>query len=328
MEEQEEDPMRNALLLAAAGIVCLPLLSVGPARAQPFTRTWVSGLGSDGNPCTRALPCRTFAGAIIKTTINGEINCVDAGDFGTPTELFIDKSVTIDCQDFAGSSISGGENGIFITVPPGNPNDPLRTVRLRGLRISGAGLMGSAGTRIGARGIQIHSALHVFLDDVLITQFTQQGILDQRTGSGNLYIRNTVVRDNGLTGIVVTPTSGSVDVVIDNAQSNRNNFGLSAGPNSRVVVNNSVFMGNAVQGIHADAGGRLNIERSVINGNTTGIGADAGSTVRLANTDVMFNGTGISGNTFSFTNNRIVDNGFAGTPPTAIGVASSETGQR
>jgi hypothetical protein len=154
------------------------------------------------------------------------------------------------------------------------------------------------------------------------------GILDIRNGSGNLYIRNTVVRDNGGTGIAVVPQSGTVDAVIDNAHVNRNNFGISAGLNSRVVVNKSVFMGNAVQGVHADNGGRLNIDRSVINGNVTGVGADAGATVRLANTDVMFNGTGVTGSTFSFTNNRISRNNNPGTPPTPIGVATSDTGQQ
>jgi hypothetical protein len=94
------------------------------------------------------------------------------------------------------------------------------------------------------------------------------------------------------------------------------------------VVNDSVFMGNAVQGVHADAGGLLTIDRSVINGNVTGVGADAGSTVRLSNTDIMFNGTGISGNTLSFTNNRIAGNGAAGTPPTPIGGVTSDTGQQ
>jgi hypothetical protein len=87
-------------------------------------------------------------------------------------------------------------------------------------------------------------------------------------------------------------------------------------------------MGNAVQGVHADGGGSLSVDRSVINGNTIGVGADAGSTVALGNTDVMFNGTGISGNTQSFTNNRIFRNGFAGTPPIPIGVATSDTGQQ
>jgi Right handed beta helix region len=201
-------------------------------------------------------------------------------------------------------------------------------VRLRGLRISGAGLDGSVGTRMGARGIVINSALHVFIDDVLITEVTLQGILDQRAGSGNLYIKNSTIQDTAGTGIAVVPMAGTVDVVIDNSHFNRNNFGISAGANSRVVVNNSVFMGNAVQGVHADSGGRLSIARSVISGNVTGVGADAGSTLGLGNTEIMFNGTGISGNTQSFTNNRIFGNGSAGTPPTPIGVATSDTGQQ
>jgi hypothetical protein len=94
------------------------------------------------------------------------------------------------------------------------------------------------------------------------------------------------------------------------------------------VVNNSVFMGNAAQGAHADTGGKLTIARSVINGNVTGVGADAGSTVALGNTEIMFNGTAISGTTLSFTNNRIFGNIAAGTPPTPIGVATSDTGQQ
>src|SRR5260221_14491959 len=33
------------------------------AQAQA-TRTWVSGVGDDANPCSRTAPCKTFAGAI------------------------------------------------------------------------------------------------------------------------------------------------------------------------------------------------------------------------------------------------------------------------
>jgi hypothetical protein len=316
--------MRSSLLLAAT-IVGLPMLSPDPAHAQN-QRSWVATFGNNSNPCTRGSPCVTFIGAIGKTNINGEINCVDAGDYGT---LPIVKSITIDCDQFGGIGADvAGLTAVFINVPSGNPNDPLRTVRLRGLRISGAGLSGSVGTRNGSTGIDIFSALHVFIEDVLTTQFINQGIRDRRNGSGNLYIRNTVVQDNGGTGIAVVPTAGTVDMVIDNSHVNRNNFGLSAGLNSRVMVNNSVFMGNAVQGIHADNGGSLSIDRSVISGNVTGVGADAGSIVELANTDIKFNGTGISGNTQSFTNNRISRNGAAGTPPTPIGVASSDTGQQ
>src|ERR1700744_491554 len=37
--------------------------SLTPASAQA-SRTWVSGVGDDVNPCSRTAPCKTFAGAI------------------------------------------------------------------------------------------------------------------------------------------------------------------------------------------------------------------------------------------------------------------------
>jgi len=61
--------------------------------AQAQSRTWVSGVGDDVNPCSRTAPCKTFAGAISKTGINGEINCLDPAGFGA---LTITKSITVD----------------------------------------------------------------------------------------------------------------------------------------------------------------------------------------------------------------------------------------
>jgi hypothetical protein len=61
------------------------------AQAQA-TRTWVSGVGDDANPCSRTAPCKTFAGAISKTAPCGEISVLDPGGFGAVT---ITKSITI-----------------------------------------------------------------------------------------------------------------------------------------------------------------------------------------------------------------------------------------
>src|ERR1043165_2011829 len=71
-----------------------------PAFAQA-TRTWVSGVGDDVNPCSRTAPCKTFAGAISKTATNGEISVLDPGGFGT---INITKSITIDGQGMIGST--------------------------------------------------------------------------------------------------------------------------------------------------------------------------------------------------------------------------------
>ena len=58
--------MRRIALLALAVGFLAPLLASAPAHAQA-TRTWVSGVGDDVNPCSRTAPCKTFAGAISKT---------------------------------------------------------------------------------------------------------------------------------------------------------------------------------------------------------------------------------------------------------------------
>lgn len=106
-----------------------------PAHAQA-TRTWVSGIGNDADPCSRTAPCKTFAGAIIKTATNGIINCLDPGGYGGVT---ITRSMTIDCHDILGSILVGDTPGIVINIPTGDPKDPLRTARLRNIDISGVG---------------------------------------------------------------------------------------------------------------------------------------------------------------------------------------------
>jgi hypothetical protein len=80
------------LSLVALGAMVTPLLYAAPAQAQA-TRTWVSGVGDDANPCSRTAPCKTFAGAISKTAPGGEIDALDPGGFGA---LTITKSITID----------------------------------------------------------------------------------------------------------------------------------------------------------------------------------------------------------------------------------------
>src|SRR5437899_12558902 len=97
--------MRASLLLALLGAVCLPMLSATSAQAQ--TRTWVSGVGDDLNPCSRTAPCKTFAGAISKTAAGGEIDCLDPGGFGAVT---ITKSITIDCGTVTGGILAAGTN--------------------------------------------------------------------------------------------------------------------------------------------------------------------------------------------------------------------------
>src|SRR5436305_8947631 len=115
----------NALAIA---IFTFAFASLAQAQA---TRTWVSGVGDDVNPCSRTAPCKTFAGAISKTAAGGEIDCLDPGGFGAVT---ITKSLLIDCDYTEGGVLGAGTNGINVndstTATPGTI-----VVYLRGLDI-------------------------------------------------------------------------------------------------------------------------------------------------------------------------------------------------
>ena len=137
---------RNTLLTLILGSAVSVMLSAAPASAQA-TRTFISGVGNDADPCSRTAPCRTFAGAIVKTFINGEINCLDPGGYGT---VNITKSITIDCTGTLGSDLSSGTTGIIVNIPV-SVNDPTRSVRLRGITINGTGASGAVGTRCSSK---------------------------------------------------------------------------------------------------------------------------------------------------------------------------------
>src|SRR5437660_7669542 len=114
--------------LRASLFVAITLAFSALAQAQA-TRTWVSGVGDDANPCSRTAPCKTFAGAISKTAVGGEIDALDPGGFGT---LTITKSITIDGTGTFASTVASGTIGFIINIPPGTA-DVARAVRLRGL---------------------------------------------------------------------------------------------------------------------------------------------------------------------------------------------------
>src|SRR6478736_9184720 len=118
----------RGLLAFLALAVPLALIAT-PAQAQA-TRTWVSGVGDDVNPCSRTAPCKTFAGAISKTAAGGEIDCLDSAGYGAVT---ITKGMTINCLGVIGSVLVSGTNGMVVQAGPSD------VVYLRGIEVHGLG---------------------------------------------------------------------------------------------------------------------------------------------------------------------------------------------
>jgi hypothetical protein len=313
--------MQNVKSFGAAIAVASALFAFSaPAHAQA-TRTWVSGVGNDADPCSRTAPCKTFAGAISKTAINGIINCIDSGAYGTVT---ITKSITIDCHDVFASILNasqpdqpGTTTGVIINVGT-DPKDPLRTVRLRNIDISGSGT--------GKDGISILAAAAVILEELEVTGNVKSGINDARTEAAGsvLTIKNTVVANNGGVGIAAAAQMNGV--VLDNVQSIRNNTGLSVAKTNTATINRSVFSSNTT-GVSVDSGGNMMLDASMVSLNGTGISASGGS-VGFADSDVAFNGTALSGNTTTFGNNRIFGNSGIGTAPSPAGASAPALGQQ
>src|ERR1041385_4239051 len=153
--------------LKAFAFLALTLAFATAAQAQA-TRTWVSGVGDDVNPCSRPAPCKTFAGAISKTAAGGEIDCLDPGGFGAVT---ITKSITIDGTWGAGfgSILASGTNGVNVNdSASGSPNTIV--VTLRKLSINGAG------TTLGLNGVNFTSGKAVNIEHSQIFNFSQAAV--------------------------------------------------------------------------------------------------------------------------------------------------------
>jgi hypothetical protein len=305
--------MRRITLLAIAAGFLTPLLATAPASAQA-TRTWVSGVGDDVNPCSRTAPCKTFAGAISKTATAGEINCLDPGGFGTVT---ITKSITLNCHEVFGSILASGVPGVTINATAAGSR-----VILRGLQINGV----QGGTAVaGTIGVRIIAATNVSIEDTVVTQFGQQGLADQRTaGNTQLFIRNSMFSFNLAAGISLAATALNF-TSLENVHSISNLNGVSAGTLNNVVVKRSVLSGNSADGAVVSAGGQIQIDDSVIS-NNAGHGVNALGTIKVSNTDFMSNAATFSGNVVTFGNNRVT--GALGSPATPAGSPTSDLGQQ
>lgn len=310
--------MRNfKIITALIGLAAFAGIGLGatPASAQA-TRTWVSGVGDDVNPCSRTAPCKTFAGAISKTAAGGEINCLDPGGFGAVTII---KSMTISCPYTEGGALAGG-NGIVVNLPAASD-----VVFLRGLDIFGVNPP-SNGVRFISQG-----TLHI--EDSVIRRFNAAnsfGVSFQPSGSGQLFIHNTTIANNGNGatggGILVQPTgAGSARVALSQVRV-RNNSGTGLSVNTTGIagfvafaVTNSEFVATSGSGIAVTSGGEINgivTNSDIAHNSASGIVSNgAGTTVRVGNSTFIGNafasGAGVSvvsGSIRSYGDNRVDGN--------------------
>jgi hypothetical protein len=250
--------MKSSVVLAFVSAIFLALLAM-PANAQA-TRTWVSGVGDDANPCSRTAPCKTFAGAISKTSGNpgapGEINCLDPGGFGA---LTITKSINIVCgQSGIGGVLVSGTPGMTVNV---GAND---RVILDGLDFEGLGA--------GTNGVNM-------------------------LGAGQLIIRNSSIRDFAGFGVNIAGTAATpvTRVIVQNSFITANaaggiNMQGSSGATNNAEVLNTFIDTNGPFGIQVSGTGTLVLSASTISGNNAGLIINSPATIVSYGNNVIRNG--------------------------------------
>jgi hypothetical protein len=285
-------------------VFCFTLALASAAQAQ--SRTFVSANGDDINPCSRTAPCKTFSGAISKTTEGGEIDALDPGGFGT---LTITKAITVDGGTGSGwgSVLASGLAGMTINISAisgTHPNDAV--VILRNLTFDGISQTSSSA---GTNGINYVRGHRVIVENCQFENFSTSGINMALASSGNMWVKDCVF-DNVATGIKVSTTSGFAVANVDNCSFAGMADGINTTTNAFVTIRNSSFAGltGASNGAARAAGTcTLNILNSLFSNNTIGANV-AGGTIRLSNNDFFNNTTAISGTAESANNNRFRGN--------------------
>jgi len=276
---------RMLLLLGAIAGVFLTAL---PAQAQ---RVFVSGSGSDSNPCTFAAPCRSFQQAFntvtAVTTSGGEIDVLDPAGYGP---LTITHGISIQAHGFGGITQTGGLN-YAITINAGTSD----VVTLNGLLLDG--------DNSGGAGIDLNTAGSLQVLNCVIRHFASFGIFFNPSSSTNLLVSNTVTSDNGETGILIEPMNGAgtTPVTLKRITANNNSFGIAIA-GGKAMIAKSVMSNNGV-GLQSDSGVTW-VASSTISGNGTGVNFAGGTVDSYGNNAIDGNSADISNGTLSSANTQ------------------------
>jgi hypothetical protein len=292
-----------AIALTLAG----PLFSLMPmdtAQAQA-TRTWVSGVGDDVNPCSRTAPCKTFAGAISKTAAGGEISVLDPGGYGAVT---ITKSMTINgTGTLASISSALTPNAVIV-------NGAGIKVVLRNISINGAGT--------GTNGVRFIQGSELTIDRCEIHGLVGNAVDMALSGSGNLFVKDTYISQVAR-GISVQTTAGFAVAAVSNTHIFKaGTAALQTQSNSTFIEANRMTLSlNNIAAHTAIGNGTIGVYDSLVSSNTVGFSAGAaGSTVRIAHNLILDNSTGFAiagGATIASGGNNTSAGNFGATVPNA-----------
>jgi hypothetical protein len=248
----------------------------GTAYAQA-TRTWVSGVGADDNPCSRTAPCKTFAGAISKTAAGGEISVLDPGGYGAVT---ITKAITINGSGTHASILNAGTNGVIVNA------GPLDVVTLRNISIQGSG-EADGSPLPGTNGIKFLNGAALHLEHV--------DIRAQNGASPNGY------------GVWINPTlAGNFQIFMDHvtiADCGRDTTGggiylqpMNPATATLRITNSQIANNQGFAGLRVDSGGFASLRSSSITGSSQhgAVVVSSANPADLAVGDSMISGNGVS----------------------------------
>ena len=268
---------RFALNILAVAVFSLAISSVAQAQA---TRTWVSGVGDDANPCSRTAPCKTFAGAISKTATCGEISVLDPGGFGAVT---ITKAITINGDGTLAGILAAGTNGIIVNAAATSD------VIIRGISIDGA--------CTGLDGIRFLAGRHLRIENCTIYNFSDDGIdvvYNLTGGVGQLTIENTSISNVGDVAVRVAVTTGAITAQLDNVRINRASIGFDVLAGSATIANSAISHVTN-QAVVAENPAIVNASFCTLTNNGTGISAfNSGATIRFNNCNIFNNNVGVN----------------------------------
>ena len=291
------------------GVVFLHQGALGAApkpapSPTPQLRTYVSGLGSDANPCTVGSPCQTFQRALAMTVAGGAVFVRDSANYGPAT---ITKAVTITSEGAMAGVLASSGVGITINA---NPAD---VVTLRGLDIDGG--------NSGSIGIQFNSGRSLNIQKSLVHNFSNSGIVFSPTGAGGLFISDATVSNNTNNGILVAGGASGATGAFSRVNASANGVGVFAsGSNVSLALTDSIASSNNY-GIGASLAA-VTVRNSTASNNAVGISADQNAMVRVGQSTVTGNGTGWQatngGQILSYGNNTVGGNQTDGAATTTV----------